>query len=599
VWRIVYLALLLALVAAAPAAGKHRRAKPIVPVHSDGQVGLSTARQVFAATIAPLPGVHPPKRGYPALHDGSGPVQWVLQHWAQLTAAQQAAVAKALPGIAVPGAPLRLAAPAGHAAALSIAQLEVMAEEARTRLNAHFNPPVTKPITVDTQPFASDTLDSLAYTEGGPMNSCRIVFTPAGLADTVAETRMTMLHEVTHCYQLQVAKDVLPAWLEEGSPEWVAAVVGAEWNGAGYHSGRIAGWWIGYFDTFEAPLTQRTYDAMPFFARLAESGANVFGTLSAMYQAQPSSAVYDMAVDPSTFAGTQLLGTLTSSGLRRPSLGPAWAAAGAMIPPASTARYNPATRVVPKAAPGLTVTAKPYSNAAFRIASKAEVVDLHVLSPGGAWGRLHAADGDHDLVPESFCASGDCTCPGGGEITPLGDQAHIALFGHKDGAAVRLAPTTRDEACGRKSTELNVTGAWTATFRRQGSCSVSNLGDPQTLSALFVEYETGGQVTLEIRRYTGPGTYRTGLDPPSGANGGPSRAAVVKFGEPGGGSWGVDVSADEPGTIRVDTAGPGGATGQVDTVSRSPGEPPTTVHVGGRWSCAPAPGASLFARRGS
>ena len=573
--RIVAFAVLLALVPAVPAVAKKRPTRAVIRVGSDGQVGLRAARQVFAATVAPLPGVHPPKRGYPRLHDGSGPVSWVLAHWAQLTRAQRAAVVKALPGIAVPGAPLRSAPPRGGAAKLGLAQLQPMVEQARTRLNAHFDNQVTMPVTVSTSAFASDTLDALAYTQGGPEGSCHIVFTPAGIADTVAEARLSMLHELTHCYQREIAQDLLPAWLEEGSPEWVAAVVGAEWNGAGYHSPRIAGWWEQYFATFGAPLTSRTYDGVAFFAHLAESGADVFPTLTAMYKAKPSSAVYDIAADPSTEPGKQFLGTLTSSGLRRPALGSAWTATGAMIPPASAAaRYNPATRVVPNAAPGLTVTAQPLSNTAFRIQSKAEAFDLQVLSGPGAQGRLHAADGDHDLVPGTFCAFGDCSCPGGGEITPLGDQAYVALWGHKTGAAIRLVPTTRAEACGRTSTNLSVFGAFTATFDRQGSCRVStSVGNDPVLIGLFEDSQRTGQVAFEIRPYTGPGTYT-------------KAPLVTKYGETGG-YW----NHYESGTITVASESAGGWRGTVDNgVSSQPNDPDSRVTVAGGWSCAPPPG---------
>jgi hypothetical protein len=163
------------------------------------------------------------------------------------------------------------------------------------------------------------------------------------------------------------------------------------------------------------------------------------------------------------------------------------------------------------------------------------------------------------------------------------------VFAHKAPAVVQLTPTSLDDACGHESTLLQVTGAFTATFDHQGSCSVSSV-DEGTLSALF--FSPGvGQVTLSMKRYHGPGTYQTGLDPPTGAHGGPSRAGVVKFGDPGG-SWGLDVSADQPGTIQVAAAGPGGASGTVDTVSRSRDEPPTFVRVSGRWSCTTAPGAA-------
>jgi hypothetical protein len=602
--RILAVALALALaLAAAPAtpatakqkhrhAHKHRRATDPIPVGSDGRVGLRAALQVFAATIAPLPGVHPPKRGYPGVHDGSGPIRWVLAHWSQLTSAQQAAVQAALPGIAVPGAPLRAAAPRAHQASVGLAELQPMLDEARARLNFRLDPDLNIPATVELGPPLKGNVDAYAYTTGGPNATCKMVWAPNGQADTLEETRLTMLHELMHCYQLQLAAGDLPEWVAEGSPEWVSATLGAEWN-PGYVSPVISSRWANYFATFDAPLTERSVTAIAFFAQLAASGVDVFKALPAIYAAPNAvDQAYDTLVDPSTGAGKLFLETASAAGLRRPALGPAWMTLGPMLPPAASARYDPITRVVQKnKLAGVKVIAKAYGNAAVRLTSTAEAVKVEIATPDSARGRIHAADGDHVLAPDTFlCGGTACTCPDGSAVSPLGDHAYVALFAHKSPAVVQLTPTTLDDACGHESTNLQVTGAFTATFDRQGSCALSTTSDPPTLSALF--YAAGvGQVTLEIKRYTGPGTYQTGLDPPTGTRGGPSRAAVVKFGEPGGGSWGVDVSAEEPGTIRVDAAGPGGASGTVDTVSRSRDEPPTFVRVSGRWSCATAPGA--------
>ena len=599
--RAVCLALLLVLAPAADAASaraKHRakakvKADPI-PVRRDGRVARTTALKVFAATIAPLPGVKPPKRGYPAIHDGSGPIRWVVAHWSRLTSAQRAAVQKALPGIAVPGASYRPPARARRAS-VGLAELQPMLDEARARLNFRLEPDLTKPATVElgaAGPKGSDT-DGFAYTTVGEDNACRVVFTPLGQADTLEDARLTMLHELIHCYQFQRTAQDLPAWLEEGATEWVSATLGAEWNPA-FASPLIANRWTNYFGTFEAPLTERTVTAIGFFAQLAASGVDVFKALPDAYSTPDAvHTAYDVLLDPDTAAGKLFLDTEAASGLRRAALGPAWVAEGPMIPPAGAGkRYDPPTRVVLKTKQsGVKLIAAAYGNAAARITSNAEAVEVTVVTPETARGRIHAADGDHALASETFlCGGTACTCPDGSVVSPLGDQGYVAVFAHKAPAVVQLTPTSLDDACGHKSTLLQVTGAFTATFDRQGSCSVSSV-DGGTLSAVF--YSTGvGQVTLSMKRYHGPGIYQTGLDPPSGARGGPSRAAVVKFGEPGGGSWGVDVSADQPGTIDVATASPGGASGAVDTVSRSRDEPPTFVHVTGRWSCTTAPGAT-------
>ena len=594
--RAVCLALLLALAPlatdAAAVRAKHRakpKADPI-PVRSDGRVARATALKVFAATIAPLPGVKPPKHGYPAVRDGSGPIRWVVAHWSQLRPAQRAAVQKALPGIAVPGASLRARA---RSASVGLAELEPMLDEARARLNFRLEPDLTKPATVELGSAKGPNVDGYAYTTVGPDNACRIVWTPKGQADTLEESRLTMLHELIHCYTFQRTAQDLPAWLEEGSAEWVSATLGAEWN-PGYASPVMANRWTNYFATFEAPLTERTVTAIGFFAQLAASGVDVFKVLPDAF-ATPDAVhtAYDVLVDPGAGSGQQFLATATASGLRRPALGPAWVAEGPMVPPAGPgSRYDPPTRVVLKSKPaGVKLIAKAYGNAAAHVTSNAEAIEVRVVTPDSARGRIHAADGDHALASDTFlCGGTTCTCPDGSFVSPLGAHGYVAVFAHKASAVVQLTPTTLDEACGHKSTALQLTGAFTATFDRQGSCSVSSV-DGGTLSALF--YSPGvGQVTQSMKRYHGPGTYQTGLDPPTGARGGPSRAAVVKFGEPGGGSWGVDVSADEPGTITVDAAGPGGASGTVETVSRSRDEPPTFVRVTGRWSCTTAPGAT-------
>ena len=221
---------------------------------------------------------------------------------------------------------------------------------------------------------------------------------------------------------------------------------------------------------------------------------------------------------PGAGSGQQFLATATASGLRRPALGPAWVAEGPMVPPAGPgSRYDPPTRVVLKSKPaGVKLIAKAFGNARptsprtpkpSRSASSRPTPREGASTPPTATTRLR--------LTRSCAAARRAPVPDGSFVSPLGAHGYVAVFAHKASAVVQLTPTTLDEACGHKSTALQLTGAFTATFDRQGSCSVSSV-DGGTLSALF--YSPGvGQVTLSMKRYHGPGTYQTGLDPPTGA----------------------------------------------------------------------------------
>jgi hypothetical protein len=60
-------------------------------------VSTTTALQAFSLAFGPLPGVSLPPGSPGVLEDGTGPMHWLLGHWADITAPQRAAAIKLLP----------------------------------------------------------------------------------------------------------------------------------------------------------------------------------------------------------------------------------------------------------------------------------------------------------------------------------------------------------------------------------------------------------------------------------------------------------------------------------------------------------------------
>lgn len=557
------------------------KASKIIRTHSNGTVGRSEALKAFAATIAPLPGVKPPKHGYPFITSGSGPIRWVLANWSGLTAAQKAAVQKALPGIAVPGGSSAAASspppaqpPDAHAAKQSLTDLQVIAEEARGKLNIHFNPDLTIPFVVKLGSPPSNSLNAYAYVlpQGGP---CIVTFTPKGQAQSLGEARQTMLHELTHCWENQLSPSpaASPAWLAEGSATWVEAVVGREWNGKNYSSGDIRGWWKIYLTSFKTPLTAQAYSALGFYAHLAHSGTDVFSDLAAAFASpDPVNKAYDILIDASAQAAA-FKTTNSPAGTRLADVGDDWVAYGPMLPGVDQARYNPPTLSLGSSSES--IKAKAYGHAVVGLSPKsaAEVVELKLDTPASAWGLLHHAGGDVKLQEAdgaSYCAREKCICPNGSKIQPLGDQSYLALYGQKAVAKVTLKPVKLKEAC-KSKTKVTVTGGTNMNFSEAFCVAGSN--------QLRVELSWNkggvkqGHVTLEINGYTGKGTYTTG----------PSLATVDDFRQFTMGSWNLAQS----GTITVDSPGLAygyGAAGTVNTVSYR-NDPYSSVLVSGEWAC--------------
>lgn len=566
--------------------------RAIVPIGKKGVVARDTALKVFAATVAPLPGVKPRKGGYPHIRSASGPIRWVLKRWSTLTRAQRAAVRKALPGIRTPGAKPAVAPPRSRSAQL--VALQKIADEGRLLLNKFFAPDLTILVYVDVD-LVWKSADAGAYAElaGG----CRIAF-PPGTDPADAYVRELMIHELTHCYEFQLtpAPYASAPWVTEGAAEWAQAVISKHWLGAGYVSDVIRNDWKAYFKNFTAPLTQHGYTAMPYYAHLAHryGQAQVFQTITAMFSAQPKNAY-------GIFAGgnpVEFLDTLAPSGTRLSPLGKSWVTSGPHLPPVDQARYNPPSIAVGAGTVKLDTGAYRRTVVGLNPAKGAEAVKLDVRSPESAWGLLHHEDGDHRIQDGDtyFCVGKHCKCPDGRKIPPLGDDGYLALFAHRKPARVRLKGAELAEACDWNPSAMVVSGAFSMTVKERGSCGLkaSEMGS-KPLEALFA---TGfsptrpqglGQVLLRVSG-AGPGAYPSDIDRPNPSG----HAQVTRFGEPDGGAWhdfnrvGQEPVVRNFGTVRVNSVSENGASGTVDMVLfAEPPAAPSQVRLTGRWSCAP------------
>lgn len=270
--------------------------------------------------------------------------------------------------------------------------------------------------------------------------------------------RGMLAHEVFHCFQGEVMP--LPifnsgrfAWIVEGQADWVAESVLASPAGEGEDRIGRSGW-KGYLLHPETPLFARSYDAIGFYAHLAESGGDPWRVFKAMLQAPTDRVAYAAAV-----AGTDHFLDSWASGYFR-GLGAAtgrdWDTTGPGIPLAGTVHAEP-LRISLANGQVAPVSAAPFANGIYTLLSGADIVRIDAA--GGA--RL--SDGNLDRVLQGqvdFCTrAGGCSCPPGSAyqgppLTPLASRADLALTGGPDGTKVALTGRSLDDFCAKKPAPL-------------------------------------------------------------------------------------------------------------------------------------------------
>ncbi|HEY2159966.1 MAG TPA: hypothetical protein VGH24_01545 [Solirubrobacteraceae bacterium] len=513
-----------------------------VLVSSRGRISRSDALQAFVQTIGPLPGVKrlPGAVDRSALSSASGALRWAAAYLPTMTPAQRAAFKKLISGR--PGVVLaRIASNQTKAAKKKWEQaaktvVPLLSQHLGVSLSSAPALPVDVKLMTSPDPdgpgsqAAAVPLDKNGNWASslGPGVHCQIQVFPLGWQSTNPDLPIYVTaHEATHCFQFKLNSPVYSTlaqspWLIEGGAEWAGDQVAREVLGHDPHDQYLTDYWNTYLTSPATPLFSRVYDAVGFFAHLAETipGGNLWPTLREMFKANGSQAAYDVGVPNSN---TAFLDSWASGYARSPSLGPGWDTTGIGI-----TSKKPA---IPFYSGGsASLDAGPRASAIARVAVGGQV--LVVATSGGTpFGRLRDSSGtEFDLGSAAYCVSGqDCTCPSGspgfGDTLPeiASGPAWVALSGSDSSSHVALTRSTVASWCQHPVggisggvSHIVVSGAASATSFQNGhndSCTVhqsSPYPPGVNFSCFFEMVEPGGQITqvsLTTFHYTGPGDY--------------------------------------------------------------------------------------------
>jgi len=524
------------------------RGPEAVIVSPRGTMSRADALQAFAQTVGPLPGVKPEpgavdRRMFESL---SGPFRWAAAYLKTMTRAQRAAFAKLLNG----SGRGRRAHAAANPSPAQVQKWTQAANTAATLLGQHlgvslFSAPalpldVTLLTTPDPDSAAAEAAATPVDKNGnwatglGPGVSCRIQVFPIGWQSSNPDVPIIAVsHEVAHCFQFKLASTAYGTlsaspWLLEGGAEWAGDQVAQEALGHEPHDSGLTNYWNAYLKYPSIGLFTRVYDAVGFFAHLAETAAagTMWPKLREMFKALGNPAqAYGLAVPDGNL---DFLDSWASGYARTPSLGAGWDTTGIGI--------TPAKPPIPLfGGTGNTVAsldAGPRSNALARVNIADQV--LAVTSFGGpSFGRLRDANGTtYSLDSSAYCVSGqDCTCPAGtdgfGEQLPTiaPGVAWVALSGNNSATHVTLTRMNASAWCRHPidysppvgTSNITIGGGATGTSYaggRNDSCTLhqSNPLPPDLYFQCFFEIAEPGssaiaQLTLATFRYTGPGQY--------------------------------------------------------------------------------------------
>jgi hypothetical protein len=232
----------------------------------------------------------------------------------------------------------------------------------------------------------------------------------------------------------------------------------------------------------------RSYDAIGFYAHMAETGTDPWSRLDAMLKAGGNPAAYDTGVD------AEFRQTWGSSLARQASFGSGWDTTGPGIP---SLAYSP-TPVTISNGSSTDGTVSPYANGVCEIDITADAVDISVSN---VYGRLHASNGtEHDggsIKSAEFCVEGNPIC---GECTNLKALPQIssgaAWLGVTGDAAGASYTVTRVKA----SCDACPVGDWTSTqyaFAYSGNNSTANTTAPGG-AGIEVEIGETGAMTIDF-----------------------------------------------------------------------------------------------------
>jgi hypothetical protein len=525
----------------------------LAQVKPDGTVDKATALAAFTLAVAPLPDVPTPPGPKAEIPSGTVAVSWVLAHWAELTAAQQDAVRHALTDGVSPAAQLTgPGTPDPNLACVKAdspdagpwrQQLDAAISDIASHLGRAMKMHVY--LTVNTKQLENhdDGTPALMYTwpcrsgktaDGQQPDGCTIHVNPAaaGAEFDDHDRRSFLIHEAMHCFlydKFGAAYDHVAGWLQEGIPIWVQTAL----NGADPVATK---WWNRYLTLDKTSLYQRVYDALGFYAQLADSGVDVWSRIDPMTAAYLSGG--NAAAWQASTAGDDFVTAWGPGYARGRHGGKAWDITGYGVPDTKpTAVHfdlaNSTTATAAAAATGVDL---------IELNLQADVVTF--AGDQAVKGIFGAADGDHPLAQlngADFCARpGGCTCPEGspGAGTQLPAIArgpgYLGISGGTASVSVTVTGASLDDFC-RKPAKSCLVGTWTSTgfdiaagggqLTEQGGAGVRLTIDAKGAASVDfgpmqpVEFHVGAGDAAGTLRFDGVSTGHMTLPPPNVTSG--------------------------------------------------------------------------------
>ncbi|HEX4258868.1 MAG TPA: hypothetical protein VH089_27520 [Streptosporangiaceae bacterium] len=486
-------------------------------VGPDGTVSTAAALDAFALAIGPVPGGRAPSGPAQAIPSGTIAVQWVLGHWGQLTGSQQHAVLSDL-GVATTTA--RDSAPAADPAipcqtgdvgdtTAWRAQLAGLENDIAAHAGAGpFTPEVY--FVINRKQLAGQNTKLYTYgctgaqtTASGLSSGCTIHVNPLATsgAYSAAELHDFLIHELTHCYlflKLGAAYYTMPAWYVEGVAMWTMAVLG---SGSSVQSK----WWLAYLNTPRQSLFARAYDALGFFAHLAETGTDVWPEIVPIGQAiiKGGNAAGWRAADP-TEAFLDSWGSGFSEG-RYP--GQAWQTSGPNLP-----RYQgPIPAAAVKDGQSFQLTSVAAGAGIEQVDLDAQVIQVSAASGSGD-GRL-SLDGGADTTLAQAAGTAYTTgsvhsCPAGtadagATLTPITSGLHyVSVTGGLSPGQVTVQGTSLATFCGHPNAAACIVGTWTSTLVQVSTGTSSERGGAGVVMRISADGSTfinfGSMTPIEI-----------------------------------------------------------------------------------------------------
>lgn len=465
----------------------------VAGIERDGTVPLQTALQAFSVAYGTaLPGVEVPS-GPPGYYgSGTGPVRWLLGHWAELTPEQQAAARPYFdpntppPATAARPASGQLAADAPgwpseprQPPAATLETFQALARDLQPKIAAKLpkgrnlklpievvfrDLPVEEGEVVFAETVAVDDTGQFARPTSARMTKCVIQINTRGqqIEDSEDQTAL-MAHELFHCFQYELAPRVgdnfsVRPWIAEGGAAWV----GEDFTITDLGSTLGQQFWVPWLKEPDQILFRRDYPAIGWYAHLARNGADPWKFLDDMYltalRTRSSFDAYEVAM---RLGGDAAIDAWGPSYFRDDAAGAAWTMAGKGLP---TNIKTPIPEGSIESGDEVVMTVFPVTAWAVKVDIQASV--FAIVGPS-ARGQIRFSDGTSrtlsQALGQAFCTRPEgCTCPDGSAGAAFAFQsapkgvAYVGFTGHTDGLDIDLVGMSAETTCEKDPGDLHV-----------------------------------------------------------------------------------------------------------------------------------------------